>query len=68
MPPGQGLVLEWRRESYRWSALVVTVRLEVGKPVVVQEWTEAERRRSATNDRDECGLGGYRLEREAGWL
>lgn len=26
LPPTQGLVLEWRRHSYRWSALVQYVR------------------------------------------
>jgi hypothetical protein len=38
--PVQGLVLDWRRHSYRWSALVVTVREVTGTPpVVMQEWT-----------------------------
>jgi hypothetical protein len=36
--PLQGYVLDWRRHSYRWSALVVTVRSDAdGRPVVVQE-------------------------------
>ena len=44
--PVQGLVLDWRRYSYRWSALVVTVRTDdQGRPVVVHEWVEAERLR-----------------------
>jgi hypothetical protein len=38
VPPVQGLVLDWRRHSYRWAALVVTVRFENSRPVVVQEW------------------------------
>ena len=38
VPPAQGLVLDWRRHSHRWSALVVTVQLdEHGRPVIVQE-------------------------------
>jgi len=39
----QGLVLEWRRHSYRWSALVVTVYTDDhGQPTVVQRWVPAE--------------------------
>jgi hypothetical protein len=41
----KGLVLDWRRHSYRWSALVVTVRSEAGRRWVVQEWVDAERLR-----------------------
>ncbi|WP_375425256.1 hypothetical protein [uncultured Friedmanniella sp.] len=44
VPPMQGLVLDWRRQWYRWSVLLVTVRADgQGRPVVVQEWVEAER-------------------------
>jgi hypothetical protein len=56
-PPVQGLVLDWRRHSYRWSALVVTVRIEDGPPVVVQEWVEAERLRPVRSDPNRRGLG-----------
>ena len=35
----QGLVLDWRRQSYRWTALVVTVETDdAGRPVVRHEW------------------------------
>ena len=58
-PPVQGLVLGWRRHSYRWSALVVTVRVENGRPVVVQEWVPAERLRPVRSDPNRRELGGY---------
>jgi hypothetical protein len=57
-PPVQGLVLDWRRHAYRWSALVVTVRLEDGRPVVVQEWVEAERLSPVRSDPNNRGLLG----------
>lgn len=42
-PPLQGYVLEWRRHSYRWSALVVvTVVDEKGQPSTCTEWLPAE--------------------------
>lgn len=59
VPPVQGLVLEWRRHSYRWSALVVTVHDEGGRPVVVQEWIEAEQLRPMRADPKHRGLSGY---------
>ena len=60
VPPVQGLVLGWRRHSYRWSALVVTVQGdEQGRPVVVQEWVEAERLRPVKADPNDRRLGGY---------
>jgi hypothetical protein len=55
----QGLVLDWRRHSYRWSALVVTVRLVEGRPVVVQEWVEVERLRPVRSDPNRRELRGY---------
>jgi len=43
VPPVQGLVVDWRRHSYRWSALCVfTVADLEGRPVVVQQWLSAE--------------------------
>ena len=37
-------MLEWRRHSYRWSALVQYVRDDgVSPPTYVQEWLPAER-------------------------
>ena len=58
VPPAQGLVLDWRRQSYRWSALVVTVRAdEHGRPVVLQEWVEAERLRPVRSDPNYRQLG-----------
>jgi len=60
VPPVQGLVLDWRRQSYRWSALVVTVRPDHhGRPLVVQEWIEAERLRPVRADPNHRHLGGY---------
>jgi hypothetical protein len=50
VPPVQGYVLDWGRHSYRWSALVVTVRVEEGRPVVVQEWVELERLKPVRSD------------------
>lgn len=44
--PVQGLVLAWRRHSYRWSALVVWV--DDGR--IVQEWIPAERLRPVRAD------------------
>jgi hypothetical protein len=59
VPPVQGLVLDWRRHSYRWSALVVTVRLQDGEPVIVQEWVEVERLRPVRSEPNGGGfLGG----------
>lgn len=47
----QGLVLDWRRQSYRWSALVVTVRTDdEDRPVVVHEWLPAERLRPVKSE------------------
>jgi hypothetical protein len=44
LPPTQGFILEWRRHSYRWSALVQYVREDgVSPPKYVQEWLPAER-------------------------
>lgn len=39
-PPEQGFVLEWRRHSYHWTALVLYVP-EPGR--YVQEWIPRER-------------------------
>ena len=44
IPPTQGLVLEWRRHSYKWSALVLYVKEEKdSSPVYLQQWLPAER-------------------------
>ncbi len=59
MPPVQGYVLDWRRQSYRWLALVVTVRLEEGRPVVMQEWIAAERLKPVRSDPNGRQLGNY---------
>ena len=50
VPPIQGYVLDWRRQSYRWPALVATVRLDGSRSVVVQEWVYAERLRPVRSD------------------
>ncbi|GAA1428476.1 hypothetical protein GCM10009616_08160 [Microlunatus lacustris] len=59
VPPVQGYVLDWRRHSYRWTALVVTVRLEDGGPVVTQEWVDVERLRPVRADPNKRQLGDY---------
>ena len=60
VPPLQGLVLDWRRSSYRWSALVVTVHSDKqGQPVVQQEWVEVERLRPVRVDPNRRQLGDY---------
>jgi hypothetical protein len=42
-PLVQGFVVEWRRYSYRWFALVLTVRVpKEAAPVVKMEWLRAE--------------------------
>ena len=63
VPPVQGLVLDWRRHSYRWSALVVTVQEQDGRSVVVQEWVEAERLRPVKADPNRRGIDGLLLRR-----
>ncbi len=56
----QGLVLDWRRQSYRWTALVVTVETDdAGRPVVRHEWVDAERLRPVRADPNRGQLGGY---------
>lgn len=44
-PPAPGLVLEWRRHSYRWSALCVFQLSgpDGTQPTTVQCWLPAER-------------------------
>lgn len=43
-PPTQGFVLEWRRQSYKWSALVQYVQQSKDGPAVyVQEWLPLDR-------------------------
>lgn len=44
VPPVQGFVIDWKRHSYRWSALtVVTLFDDNGDPVLVQRWIPAHR-------------------------
>ena len=43
-PPVQGFVVEWRRHSYRWWALVLVVELHPQAPPLVRmEWLPVER-------------------------
>lgn len=52
-PPRQGLVVAWRRRSYRWSCLVVLVddQVEDGdEPVVVMRWVSADQLRPVPAD------------------
>jgi hypothetical protein len=57
-PPVQHLVLHWRRQCYRWSALVVTVSADDGRPVVVQPWVGDERLRAVRAKPNRRGLDG----------
>jgi hypothetical protein len=42
-PPLQGFVLEWRRHSYRWSALVIIATVDAdGHQTTILEWLPAE--------------------------
>ena len=44
VPPLQGFVLDWRRYSYHWWALVVVVQQpKEGGPVSVTQWLPVER-------------------------
>jgi hypothetical protein len=43
-PPTQGFVLEWRRHSYKWFALVQYVQQDKDGPTIYsQQWFPAER-------------------------
>lgn len=42
-PPVQGLVIAWRRHSYRWSALVVRVDESQPGGRMIQDWIALER-------------------------
>ncbi len=54
VPPVQGYVLEWRRQSYRWSALVLYTRETPEASVeYVQQWLPAERLRPVKADPNE---------------
>jgi hypothetical protein len=42
-PPLQGYVLEWRRHSYEWSALVIIATVDQeGHQTTTLEWLPAE--------------------------
>lgn len=44
MPPIQGFVVEWRRYSYKWWALVLTVHEPKEEPPLTKlEWLRAEK-------------------------
>ena len=49
-PPVQGLVVAWRRRSYKWSALVVRVDESVPDGRLIQEWVPVERIRPVRSD------------------
>jgi len=54
------LVLDWRRQGYRWAALVVTVRADdQSRPLVLHEWVDAERLRPVKSDPNRRELGPY---------
>jgi hypothetical protein len=51
LPPTQGLVLEWRRQAYKWAALVLFVHEEPDKsPIFMQQWFPVERLRPVQSD------------------
>ena len=49
-PPTQGLVIAWRRHSYRWSALVVRIDESVAEGRVIQDWLPIDRLRPVRSD------------------
>ena len=51
VPPVQGFVVEWRRHSYRWWALVLTVHAPKEEPPLTKlEWIRAERLKPVRSD------------------
>ena len=53
LPPTQGFVLEWRRQSYMWSALVQYVKEEPEHPpLLLAKWFPAERLWPVRSDPD----------------
>lgn len=44
VPPLQGFVMDWRRYSYRWWALVLVVETpKDAAPVILMQWLPVER-------------------------
>jgi len=44
VPPLQGFVMDWRRYSYRWWALVLVVQASRNAaPVITMQWLPVER-------------------------
>lgn len=54
--PVQGYVLDWRRHSYQWSALVLTGALDAqARPVCTQTWVPIERLLPVRSDPNDGG-------------
>ncbi len=54
--PVQGYVLEWRRHSYRWSALVLTSSVDdQDRPTSRSQWVAAERLTPVRSDPNNGG-------------
>ena len=54
--PVQGYVLEWRRHSYRWTALVLVSGADrEGRPTASQQWVPAERLTPVRSDPNNGG-------------
>ena len=54
--PVQGYVLEWRRHSYRWAALVLTSSIDdEGRPTASSRWLPAERLTPVRSDPNNGG-------------
>ncbi len=49
-PPVQGLVIAWRRHSYRWYAFVARVDETASGGRVIQDWLPIERLRPVRTD------------------
>ena len=49
-------MLEWRRHSYRWTALVLVSGVdELGRPTAAQQWIPAERLTPVRSDPNNGG-------------
>ena len=58
--PVQGYVLEWRRHSRRWTALVlVSGTDDQGWPTAIQQWVPAERLTQVRSDPNNGGRVPY---------
>ena len=58
--PVQGYILDWRRHSYRWTALVlVSGADDQGRPTATQQWLPADRLTPVRSDPNDGGRARY---------